>query len=188
MLTTVDASRSAVPTGPAHSKAPEPAPGRVPNPRRRGQPCGLRFSPSSCSARRVHTLAFGGLLLLGGRAADLLGRRRVFLTGLAVFTAASLAAGLASSHQASLSARALQGVGAALLSPAALCLITTIFPEGQERRRSVAMGGLRVSPAARLEAARRINATGALTVTASLVALIYALVGPTEPAGPPPRR
>jgi hypothetical protein len=65
----------------------------------------------------AYTLAFGGLLLLGGRAADLLGRRRVFLTGLAIFTAASLSAGLASSQETLLAARALQGLGAALLSP-----------------------------------------------------------------------
>ena len=83
----------------------------------------------------AYTLAFGGLLLLGGRAADLLGRRRVFLAGLAVFTTASLAAALAASPEALIAARALQGVGAAMLSPAALSLITAIFPEGQERHR-----------------------------------------------------
>src|SRR5918995_3557609 len=89
----------------------------------------------------AYTLAFGGLLLVGGRAADLLGRRRVFLVGLAVFTVASLAAGLASSPEALLAARALQGVGAAMLSPAALSLITVIFPEGPERNRALAVWG-----------------------------------------------
>lgn len=84
------------------------------------------------------TLAFGGLLLLGGRAADLLGRRRVFLAGLAVFTGASLGAALASSTAELLAARAVQGVGAAMLSPAALSLVTTIFPDGPERRRALA--------------------------------------------------
>jgi EmrB/QacA subfamily drug resistance transporter len=86
----------------------------------------------------AYTLAFGGLLLLGGRAADVLGRRRVFLAGLAVFTGASLAAALAASPAALIAARVGQGVGAALLSPAALSLITTTFAEGPERRRALA--------------------------------------------------
>jgi hypothetical protein len=86
----------------------------------------------------AYTLAFGGLLLLGGRAADLLGRRRVFLAGLGLFTAASLASGLAASQEMLLAARALQGLGAALLSPAALSLITAIFPEGPARNRALA--------------------------------------------------
>jgi EmrB/QacA subfamily drug resistance transporter len=86
----------------------------------------------------AYTLAFGGLLLLGGRTADLLGRRRMFLAGLAVFGTASLAASLAASTEALLAARAAQGVGAAMLSPAALSLITTIFPDGAERRRALA--------------------------------------------------
>jgi EmrB/QacA subfamily drug resistance transporter len=89
----------------------------------------------------TYTLAFGGLLLLGGRAADLFGRRRIFLTGLGVFTAASLGSALASSPDALLVTRALQGVGAAMLSPAALSLITTIFPEGTERNRALAIWG-----------------------------------------------
>jgi MFS family permease len=86
----------------------------------------------------AYTLAFGGLLLLGGRTADLLGRRRVFFAGLGIFTAASLASGLAASQEMLLATRALQGVGAALLSPAALSLVTTIFPEGPERNRALA--------------------------------------------------
>jgi EmrB/QacA subfamily drug resistance transporter len=86
----------------------------------------------------AYTLAFGGLLLLGGRAADLLGRRRVFLAGLGVFTVASLASALAPSPEALIASRALQGVGAAMLSPAALSLITAIFPEGPERHRALA--------------------------------------------------
>jgi EmrB/QacA subfamily drug resistance transporter len=85
----------------------------------------------------AYTLAFGGLLLLGGRAADLLGRRRVFLTGLALFSGASLAAALAPSPAALVAARALQGTGAALLSPAALSFITTLFADGPERRRAL---------------------------------------------------
>jgi len=163
----------------------------------------------------AYTLAFGGLLLLGGRAADLLGRRRVFLSGLAIFTAASLASGLAASPEMLLGSRALQG--AALLSPAALSLITAIFPEGLERNRAlaawaavgasgaafgvllggslteafgweaiflvnvpvgiaVALAAVRVLPPARAAAGTRIDALGALIATASLVALIYALV------------
>jgi EmrB/QacA subfamily drug resistance transporter len=86
----------------------------------------------------AYTLAFGGLLLLGGRAADILGRRRVFLSGLAVFTVASLGAALAGSTAALIVARVAQGVGAAMLSPAALSLISTIFPDGHERRRALA--------------------------------------------------
>jgi EmrB/QacA subfamily drug resistance transporter len=84
----------------------------------------------------TYTLCFGGLLLLGGRLADLLGRRRTFLTGLGVFTAASLTAGLAGDGSVLITARALQGVGAALLSPAALSIITTTF-HGSERRRAL---------------------------------------------------
>lgn len=84
-----------------------------------------------------YTLAFGGLLLLGGRAADYFGRRRMLLIGLTVFTAASLGAALAGSFTALLVARVCQGIGAALLSPAALSLVTTIFPEGPERQRAL---------------------------------------------------
>jgi EmrB/QacA subfamily drug resistance transporter len=84
----------------------------------------------------TYTLFFGGLLLLGGRLADLLGRRRTFLAGLGVFTAASLAAGLAGDGSVLLAARALQGVGAAMLSPSALSIITTTF-HGPERRRAL---------------------------------------------------
>ena len=92
----------------------------------------------------AYTLCFGGLLLLGGRLADLLGRRRMFLAGLATFTLASLGAGLAGDGTVLVAARALQGVGAALLSPAALSIITTTF-HGRERHRALgiwaALGG-----------------------------------------------
>src|SRR6266508_4152284 len=84
----------------------------------------------------AYTLCFGGLMLLGGRLADLLGRRRTFLAGLVVFTAASLGAGLAGEASVLLAARALQGVGAALLSPSALSIITTTF-HGAERHRAL---------------------------------------------------
>lgn len=86
----------------------------------------------------AYTLAFGGLLLLGGRAADIVGRRRVFLAGLTVFVAASLGAAVAASTTALIAARVAQGVGAAMLSPAALSLITAIYPDGRERQRALA--------------------------------------------------
>ncbi|NKE60196.1 MFS transporter [Lentzea sp. PSKA42] len=84
----------------------------------------------------AYTLCFGGLMLLGGRLADTISRRGVFLTGLAVFTVASLASGLAGSATALVAARAAQGVGAALLSPAAMSIVTTTF-HGQERNRAL---------------------------------------------------
>lgn len=86
----------------------------------------------------AYTLAFGGLLLLGGRSSDLLGRRRLFLVGLALFGVASLAGGFATSSGMLVAVRAVQGVGAALLSPAALALLTVTFPAGRER--NVALG------------------------------------------------
>ncbi len=85
----------------------------------------------------AYALTFGGLLLLGGRAADLLGRRRLFVAGLAIFTLASLVCGLAPSAVLLVAARALQGVGGGLVSPAALSLLTTIFPEGRDRDRAL---------------------------------------------------
>jgi MFS family permease len=84
----------------------------------------------------AYSLVFGSLLLLGGRAADLLGRRRMFLAGLGIFTASSLASALAGSAAALFAARAGQGVGAALLSPAALSIITSTFHGRPGRRRS----------------------------------------------------
>src|ERR687883_1107203 len=87
----------------------------------------------------AYTLAFGGFLLLGGRLGDLLGRKRLFLIGLVVFTGASLLDGLASSEGMLIGARALQGLGAALISPAALSIISTTFAEGKERARALAV-------------------------------------------------
>jgi EmrB/QacA subfamily drug resistance transporter len=89
----------------------------------------------------AYMLAFGGLLLLGGRIADLYGRRRVFLAGTAVFGVASLLDGLAMSPGLLVAARALQGVGAALATPAALALITSLFPPGAERVRALSIWG-----------------------------------------------
>jgi EmrB/QacA subfamily drug resistance transporter len=101
---------------------------------------GLHFSATSLSwVLNAYALTFGGLLLLGGRAGDILGRRRVFLTGIAVFTLASLAAGLAVSPAWLIGARALQGVGGAIASPAALALVVSAFPEGGSRNRAMAL-------------------------------------------------
>jgi MFS family permease len=89
----------------------------------------------------AYALTFAGLLLLGGRAADLLGRRRVFIAGLLLFTAASLLCGFAWSSGALLTARAVQGVGAAIMTPTALSIIATTFPEGSERNKALGIWG-----------------------------------------------
>jgi len=109
---------------------------------------GLHFSaPSLAWVLNAYSLTFGGLLLLGGRAGDILGWRRMFLAGIAVFTAASLAGGFATSAAWLLAARAVQGVGGAIASPAVLATIVSGFPEGRERTRAlgiftaVMMGG-----------------------------------------------
>ncbi|HLP22584.1 MAG TPA: MFS transporter, partial [Microbacteriaceae bacterium] len=85
----------------------------------------------------AYTLVFGGFLLLGGRVGDLIGRRRAFMLGIAIFTIASLAAGLAQTEWQLLIARGIQGAGGALASPAALALIATMFSEGRERNRAL---------------------------------------------------
>ena len=87
----------------------------------------------------AYTLVFGGFLLLGGRAGDLLGRKRLFLIGLVIFTAGSLLNGLSSTSGQLIGFRALQGLGAALISPAALSIISTTFAEGKERARALAV-------------------------------------------------
>jgi MFS family permease len=86
-------------------------------------------------------LTFGGFLLLGGRAADLLGRRRVLLAGLAVFTAASLGCGLATSDSFLIPMRCLQGLGAAIVLPAALSIVMNMFPEGAGRNKALGVWG-----------------------------------------------
>jgi EmrB/QacA subfamily drug resistance transporter len=88
-----------------------------------------------------YAIAFAGLLILGGRAADLLGRRRMFITGLLIFTVASLAGGLAQDPVLLIAARVIQGAGAAIVAPAALSLITTAFPEGTHRTRAIGLYG-----------------------------------------------
>jgi EmrB/QacA subfamily drug resistance transporter len=85
----------------------------------------------------AYALTFGGLLLLGGRAGDILGRRRVFIAGIILFAAASLFGGFATSQAWLLAARAIQGVGGAIVAPAALSLVTTTFPEGPPRNRAM---------------------------------------------------
>jgi EmrB/QacA subfamily drug resistance transporter len=166
----------------------------------------------------AYTLMFGGFLLLGGRIADLVGRRRMFMAGLVLFTIASLLGGLAQSSLWLVLARALQGLGAALISPAALSLVMTLFTEGSERNKAlgvwgavagsggaagVILGGVltewlgweavlfvnvpiglvaaflapRLLPEGREAAGTRsFDVAGAVTVTAGLAMLVYALV------------
>ncbi len=178
----------------------------------------LEFSRDDLSwVVNAYTLVFGGFLLLGGRLADLFGRRRVFVLGLGLFALASLLGGLSESEGQLIAARALQGLGAALLSPAALSILTTTFAEGAERNRAlgvwgavagsggavgvllggvlteglgwewvlfvnvpvclvVALGAVRVLAESRSEGERSLDVFGALTITAGLSLLVYALV------------
>src|SRR6185312_4336471 len=178
---------------------------------------GLNFSAAGLSwVLNAYTLTFGGLLLLGGRAGDILGRRRVFIAGIILFTAASLAGGLAQSAGMLLAARAAQGVGGAIASPAVLAMITASFADGRERVRAlgiytaVVMGGGSLglvlggvitewvswrwvlfinvpigvlvaiaAPVFLSETARQpghFDVTGALTSTAGMVSLVYAII------------
>jgi EmrB/QacA subfamily drug resistance transporter len=101
---------------------------------------GLGFSSTSLSwVLNGYILTFGGLLLLGARAGDLLGRRRTFLVGIAIFSLSSLAGGFAVGSWMLLAARALQGTGAALAAPSSLALLTSVFPEGQARVRAIGL-------------------------------------------------
>jgi len=102
----------------------------------------LNFSESGLQwVVTAYGLTFGGLLLLGGRAADLLGRRRIFMVGLAVFTAASLACGLAGSDAFLVVVRGVQGAGAAIVLPAALSIVMNMFTEGAERNKALGVWG-----------------------------------------------
>jgi len=102
----------------------------------------LNFSESSLPwVVNAYVLTFGGFLLLGGRISDLLGRRRVFMAGLVLFAIASLFGGLAVNSAQLIAARAVQGVGAAMLSPAALSIVTTTFRDGVERNRALGVWG-----------------------------------------------
>jgi EmrB/QacA subfamily drug resistance transporter len=101
---------------------------------------GLHFSTTGLSwVVNAYILTFGGLLLLGGRAGDILGRRRIFIAGVLLFTLASLLGGMATSAGWLVATRAMQGAGAALAAPSALGLITTNFPEGPERTRALSL-------------------------------------------------
>jgi EmrB/QacA subfamily drug resistance transporter len=170
----------------------------------------------------AYTLVFGGFLLLGGRAGDLVGRKRIFLIGVVVFTVASLLNGLAPSSEVLIICRGLQGLGAALIAPAALSIITTTFSEGAERAKAmsvwaaIAVGGgavglvlggflvealswpwiffvnipvgiavfvaaLRFVPESKDERAHKaFDLAGAVTVTAGLLILVYAIVKAQE--------
>jgi EmrB/QacA subfamily drug resistance transporter len=178
----------------------------------------LGFSESGLQwVVNAYTLMFGGFLLLGGRAADLFGRRRVFIIGLLVFSVASLVGGFATTDGQLIVARGVQGLGAAIVSPAALSIVTTTFTEGAERNKAlgiwgalagaggavgVLMGGMLtewagwewvlfvnvpIGVAAALAAPRFVresrthertsmDVAGAVSVTAGLVVLVYALV------------
>jgi EmrB/QacA subfamily drug resistance transporter len=180
---------------------------------------GLHFSPSSLQwVVNAYTLIFGGFLLLGGRAGDLLGRKRLFVAGVALFSAASLLNGVAQTSGMLIVGRGLQGLGGALLSPAALSIITTTFTDQAERTKALGvwsaiaagggavgliMGGaltqlaswewifivnvpvgiatllatLRYVPESRAYLEHRtFDLAGAVTVTAGLVVLVYAIV------------
>jgi EmrB/QacA subfamily drug resistance transporter len=101
---------------------------------------GLRFSPSSLQwVINMYTLIFGGFMLLGGRAGDLIGRKRVFGAGIVLFSGASLLNGLAQSSAMLIAGRGLQGLGAALLAPAVLSIITTTFSDGKDRAKALAI-------------------------------------------------
>src|SRR5258705_11831969 len=103
---------------------------------------GLRFSEQGLQwVLSAYALTFGGLLLLGGRAADLLGRRRVFMAGVLFFTTASLLCGLAWSPAALLAARVVQGAGAAIMTPTAPSIISTTFTAGSERNKRPGIWG-----------------------------------------------
>jgi EmrB/QacA subfamily drug resistance transporter len=179
----------------------------------------LHFSSSSLQwVVNAYTLTFAGFLLLGGRAADLFGRRRVFLVGLTMFTAASFVGGLAQTQGMLIGARALQGLGGAVLAPATLTILTTSFAEGPARARALGvwsavaaagasagalLGGILTDliswrwilfvnvpvgvlaivaaraflPESRADVEhRRLDVAGAVTVTAGLLALVFAIV------------
>jgi EmrB/QacA subfamily drug resistance transporter len=180
---------------------------------------GLHFSEQDLPwVVNAYVIAFGGFLLLGGRAADLLGRRRVFMAGLVVVAVASLAAGFAATQGQLIAARAAQGLGAAIISPSALSIVTNLFEDGAERNKAlgawgavagsagavgVLLGGILTEglgwewvlwvnvpvslialaltrgliPESRTQSStRHFDAAGAVTVTAGLSVLAYALL------------
>jgi EmrB/QacA subfamily drug resistance transporter len=130
----------------------------------------LGFSDSGLEwVVNAYALTFGGVLLIGGRAGDLLGRRRMFAAGLWLFSAASLAGGLATSPAWLLAARAVQGTGAAMTAPAALALIATTFPEGRSRNRAMGV----YSATSAVGGAIGLLAGGLLTTYASWRWVLY---------------
>jgi EmrB/QacA subfamily drug resistance transporter len=178
----------------------------------------LHFSQSNLQwVVTAYALTFGGFLLLGGRAADLLGRRRIFMVGVALFSVASLICGLATASGVLIAFRAVQGLGGAIISPAALSIVSTTFTEGAERNKAlgiwgalggsgaavgVLLGGVltkyagwewiffvnvpvgaivialapRITRESRVERAeRRYDPLGAISVTAGLALLVYAV-------------
>jgi EmrB/QacA subfamily drug resistance transporter len=180
---------------------------------------GLHFSDQNLPwVVNAYVIAFGGFLLLGGRAADLVGRRRVFMAGLVVVAIASLAAGFAATQGQLITARAAQGLGAAIIAPSALSIVTTLFKDGAERNKAlgawgavagsagavgVLLGGVLTEglgwewvlwvnvpvslialaltpgliPESRSESAtRHFDAAGAMSITAGLSVLAYALL------------
>lgn len=183
----------------------------------------LKFTQSNLAwVVNAYVLTFGGFMLLGGRLADLIGRRKVFMSGLVIFAVASLTAGLAQTEGMLIISRAAQGLGAAILSPAALAIVTATFREGKERNTAlgvwgavagaggavgVLLGGVlteylswrwvflvnvpvilavlpmvvRVVPESRSgEGHRDFDVPGALTITAGLSLLVYALVNASD--------
>src|SRR5215207_930872 len=146
---------------------------------------GLDFSEANLPwIVNAYVIAFGGFLLLGGRAADLLGRRRVFMAGLGVVGIASLAAGFSTNQGQLIAARAAQGLGAAIVSPAALSIVTSLFKDGAERNKALgawAAVALALTPGligeSRSESTtRHFDAAGAVSITAGLSLLAYALL------------
>jgi EmrB/QacA subfamily drug resistance transporter len=130
----------------------------------------LGFTPSNLTwVINAYALAFGGLIMLGGRVGDVVGHRRALLVGLALFGAASLAGGLAPDQGALIAARAAQGVGAALLAPIAFTLITRHVPAGPERTRALALWGI----AAAAGGAVGVLAGGVLTQTAGWRSVLF---------------
>jgi MFS family permease len=102
----------------------------------------LHFSATSLQwVVTAYALTFGGFMLLGGRAADLLGRRRILMVGLSLFTAASLGAALSNGETSLVAARAVQGLGAAMMLPAALSIVMNMFAEGAERNKALGIWG-----------------------------------------------